>query len=60
MIVFGVEDTMKALEQGAIDIILLYENLEINRYVIKNPVKGDTKILLLNSNQEKDPKYFKD
>jgi peptide chain release factor subunit 1 len=60
MIVFGVEDTMKALEQGAIDIILLYENLEINRYFIKNPVKGDTKILLLNSNQEKDPKYFKD
>jgi peptide chain release factor subunit 1 len=60
MIVFGVEDTMKALEQGAIDIILLYENLEINRYVIKNPVKGDTKVLLLNSNQEKDPKYFKD
>lgn len=60
MIVFGVEDAMKALEQGAIDILLLYENLEINRYVIKNPVKGDTKVLLLNPNQEKDSKYFRD
>ena len=60
MIVFGVEDTIKALETGAVDIILLYENLEINRYVIKNPIKGDTKVLLLNANQEKDAKYFKD
>jgi len=41
-------------------MLLLYENLEINRYVIKNPVKGDTKILMLTPNQEKDPKYFKD
>lgn len=60
MIVFGVEDTMRAMEQGAVDLILLYEDLEINRYVIKNPVKGDTKTLFLNPNQEKDPKYFKD
>lgn len=50
MIVFGVEDTMKALELGAIDTILMYENLEINRYVIKNPSKGDSKVLLLNPN----------
>jgi len=50
MIVFGVEDTMKALEGGAVDLILMYEELEINRYVIKNPIKGDTKILHLNAN----------
>jgi peptide chain release factor subunit 1 len=48
MIVFGVEDTMKALELGAIEQLLLFEDLEITRYVIKNPVKGDTKILYLN------------
>ena len=60
MIVFGVEDTMKALELGAVETLLLFENLEINRYVLKNPVKGDTKTLLLNPTQEKDPKHFKD
>lgn len=60
MIVFGVEDTMKALELGAIDQVLLFEELEITRYVIKNPVKGDTKILFLNPTQQKDTKYFKD
>jgi len=47
MIVFGVDDTMRALEGGAVDLILLYEELEINRYVIKNPLKGDTKIIYL-------------
>lgn len=51
MIVFGVEDTMKALEMGAIETILLFEELEVNRYVIKNPVKGDTKTIFLNATQ---------
>jgi len=31
-------------------MLLLYENLEINRYVIKNPVKGDQKIVMLTPN----------
>ena len=48
MIVFGVDDTMKAMEGGAVDLILLYEDLDINRYVIKNPVKGDTRVVHLN------------
>jgi peptide chain release factor subunit 1 len=60
MIVFGVDDTMKALEMGACETILLYEDLDVNRYVIKNPIKGDTKTIYLNSNQQKDSKYFKD
>ena len=60
MIVFGVSDTMQALEMSAIDKVLLYEELEITRYEIKNPVKGDTRVIYLNKTQEKDPKYFKD
>jgi peptide subunit release factor 1 (eRF1) len=38
---------MKALELGAVETILLFEDLEITRYVLKNPVKGDTRTLLL-------------
>ena len=60
MVVFGVEDTMKALEVGALETMMLFEDLEINRYVLKNPVKGDTKVVLLNPTQEKDSKHFKD
>jgi peptide chain release factor subunit 1 len=60
MIVFGVEDTMKALELGALETMLLFENIEIMRYEIKNPVKNETKVFLLNAKQEQDPKYYKD
>jgi peptide chain release factor subunit 1 len=60
MIVFGVEDTMKALEIGALETMLLFENIEIMRYEIHNPARNETKVYLLNSVQEKDPKYFKD
>lgn len=60
MIVFGVEDTMKAMEVGALEMMLLYENIEVNRYEIKNPATGQTNVYLLTPKQETDPKYFKD
>ena len=49
MITFGVEDTMKALELGALETMMLFENIEIMRYEIKNPVKNETKTFLLNA-----------
>jgi len=60
MIVFGVADSMKAMEMSAVEKILLYDEIEIMRYEIKNPVKGDIRVHYLNKTQEADPKYFKD
>jgi peptide chain release factor subunit 1 len=60
MVVFGVEDTMKALELGALDTLMLFEDLQINRYVLKNSVKGDTQVILLNPKQEQNEKNFID
>ena len=60
MIVFGTEDTMKAMELGNLETILLFENIEVTRYEIKNPVKDEVKVYFLNAIQEQDPKYFKD
>lgn len=60
MIVFGVADTMKALEMSAVEKVILYEEIEYTRYEIKNPVKGDVKVWYLSPKQEEDPKYFKD
>lgn len=60
MIVFGVNDTMKALEMSAVEKVILYEDIEYTRYEIKNPVKGDVKVWYLSPKQEEDPKYFKD
>ena len=59
MIVFGVNDTMKALEMSALEKILLYDEIEVNRYEVKT-VKGETTVLYLNAKQEEDPKSLKD
>lgn len=48
MIVFGVQDTMKAMQLGSLKSCLLYENIEIMRYEIKNPVTGEMKSYFLN------------
>ena len=33
---FGVDDTLRALEMGAVEILIVWENLDIQRYVLKN------------------------
>jgi peptide chain release factor subunit 1 len=61
MVVFGVEDTLKAMELSALKRMILYEDIEVSRYEFSNPAKGGEKrIRYLNENQEKDPKNFKD
>jgi peptide chain release factor subunit 1 len=60
LFVFGVQDTIKAMEIGALETMLLFEELTTMRYEIRNPVKGETKVYLLTEAQEKDPKYFRD
>ena len=45
---FGVDDTLKALEMGAVEILIVWENLEIMRYMLKNhATDGKTKNDLL-------------
>jgi hypothetical protein len=39
---FGVADTFKALEQGAVETLIVWENLEVMRYQLKNPQSGGT------------------
>merc|ERR1712061_749441 len=48
---FGVDDTLRALEMGAVEILICWENLDIQRIVLKN--HG-------NSEQEKDKTHFVD
>lgn len=61
MVVFGVEDTLKAMEMTALERMILFEDIETSRYEFINPAKGGEKrIRYLNEAQEKDPKNFKD
>lgn len=57
---FGVEDTLRALEMGAVETLICWENLDIQRFVLKNHGTGEEKILHLNSEQEKDKTHFTD
>jgi peptide chain release factor subunit 1 len=58
--VFGVEETIKAMEMGAVKTLIVWENLDITRYTLKNPQTEEVKVIHLNPNQAKDSKHFVD
>ncbi|KAL3641334.1 Ethylene-responsive transcription factor 13 [Castilleja foliolosa] len=58
--VFGVDDTMKVLEMGAIETLIVWENLDINRYVLKNSITNEIVIKHLTKEQEADQTNFRD
>ncbi|XP_025094463.1 LOW QUALITY PROTEIN: eukaryotic peptide chain release factor subunit 1-like [Pomacea canaliculata] len=57
---FGVNDTLKALEMGAVDILIVWENIDIQRFVLKNHSTEEERILFLRPEQEKDKTHFTD
>ncbi|KAI9275564.1 eukaryotic peptide chain release factor subunit 1 [Phascolomyces articulosus] len=56
---FGVEDTLKALELGAVENLIVWENLELNRYVLRN-ASGQDIIYHPTKQEEKDRLFIKD
>lgn len=57
---FGVEDTLRALELGSVETLICWENLDIQRYVLKNHTSAEEKVLHLTPEQEKDKSHFTD
>jgi peptide chain release factor subunit 1 len=37
---FGIDDTLKALELGAVETLIVWENLDVTRYVLRNAAGG--------------------
>ena len=58
-IVYGVDDTLKALEASACETIIVYENLEITRWVLR-PSVGANVVIHTNKGQEGDREMFMD
>jgi peptide chain release factor subunit 1 len=58
--VYGVDDTLKALEMGAVETLIVWENLDINRYVLKNATTGEIVIKHLKKEQDGDQSNFRD
>ncbi|KZT11107.1 peptide chain release factor eRF/aRF subunit 1 [Laetiporus sulphureus 93-53] len=56
---FGVDDTLKALELGAVETLIVWENLDITRYVLRNAASEEI-IIHVNKEQEKDREKFID
>ena len=48
---FGVEDTMVALDAGAVETLILFEDLPVLRYVLRNPNSGEEKIVNMTPEQ---------
>ena len=57
---FMVDDTLKALELGAVEDLIIWENLDTNRFVLRNSSTGDNTILHLNKEQESNDTHFHD
>lgn len=58
--VFGIDDTLKALEMGAVETLIVWENLEVNRYILKNAITAEIVIKHLGKEQEADQSQFRD
>jgi peptide chain release factor subunit 1 len=37
---FGVDDTLKALDLGAVETLIVWENLDMTRYTLRNAAGG--------------------
>jgi len=57
---FGVDDTIKALEMGAVETLIVWENLETMYMKVKNPKTGEEKVLYLNKDQQSEREHFVD
>jgi len=57
---FMVEDTLKALELGAVEDLIIWDNLEIIRYVLKNSSTGLEQVVHLTKVQEQNENVFRD
>jgi len=58
-ICYGVKDTLFALSMGAVETLIVWESLDITRYVLKMPT-GEEKVLHLSPEEQKNQSLFKD
>jgi peptide chain release factor subunit 1 len=58
---FGVVDTMQALSMGAVEILLIFENLDRYRVTLRDKTNEEKiSIVYLTEDQLSDPKYYTD
>lgn len=43
---YGISDTLKALELGAVDTLIVWENLDLTRFILRNAAGGIDFVIL--------------
>ena len=56
---FGVKDTMQLMEMGAVEVLVVWENLEMDRCILKNTQTGEEVIKMLTLEQQGKQENFK-
>lgn len=57
---YGEDNTLKCLDMGAVDKLIVYENLNTVRIKVRNTSTGSEDILLVTPKQAKKPETFVD
>jgi peptide chain release factor subunit 1 len=57
---FGVEDTFKALDLGAIEELIIWENLDVDRITLRNNSTQQESIVHLTKEQQENANFFHD
>lgn len=60
MVVYGVQDTMKLIESGAVGKIICYEDLDYIRIKLRNPETLNFHCIYVKPNQASNPELYKD
>ncbi|KAK9800327.1 hypothetical protein WJX73_003024 [Symbiochloris irregularis] len=58
--VSGVSDTLACLEMGAVETLIVWEDLQVNRYELMNSTSGEKEVKVLTKDQQADTSHFKD
>lgn len=56
---FGIEDSLKALDMGAVETLIVWEGLDCNRYILRS-ASGEESVKHLDKVTEKDRSFFVD
>lgn len=57
---FMIDDTLKGLDLGAVEVLIVWENLEVDRITVRNNTTQEEKILHLTPEQERNEAHFHD
>lgn len=57
---FMVDDTLKALDLGAVEDLIIWDNLEIQRFVLRNTSTSEERVVYLTKEQEQSDSHFHD